>query len=102
MSGSPAVDTYFWPSNFTGVRVPFCPPAAEFADENSAKVGCGSTLSQSPPSTVHVQPVVCALWAGFVIHFEPSTSGIAACGGYGVRVIAAVGHTTDVPQLQPI
>ena len=58
-----------------------------------AKVGCGRTLSQSPPMTVHFQPVV------FVIcppptHAEPSTAVMLVGGGYGASMIGAVGHVT--------
>src|SRR4051812_17319767 len=67
-----------------------------------AKVGNGSTLSQSPPSTAQVQLVVVARLATSVIHSEPSMRGMLAGGGNGANVSSWVGQITEVGQLQPV
>src|SRR5260221_6763417 len=58
-----------------------------------AKVGCGRMLSQSPPRTVHFQPVACAAWP-FTIQVVPSIFWIDVGLGKGFSWSGAVGHVT--------
>ncbi len=62
-----------------------------------AKVGCGKTLSQSPPMTVHFQFVVfatCPICLRRPPKLVPSTGVMFVGAGYGASTIAAVGHVT--------
>ena len=99
MSGAFAVATYSLGgvvvSKATGVRVPSCCVLAAVVSFALyiAKVGCGKTLSQSPPMTVHFQFVVFAICPP-PTQAVPSTGVMFVGAGYGASTIAAVGHVT--------
>src|SRR5262249_27973059 len=85
-------------SSLLDPSVSISPPTGVFVPSwvvNIANVGCGKTLSQSPPVSVHFQfdawPASCGFWN----HVAPSTfSGSCVGGGDGTGCSGAVGQAT--------
>src|SRR5438105_2323320 len=61
-------------------------------------VGCGRMLSQSPPVSVHFQPLACDTFEPLMNQLDASTfKGRFEGVGYGTVVSGVVGHSTRAP-----